>query len=78
MNDDLFRTKVNIPRFEFEFGYQKNAVMMGSCFVENIGSKLKSYKYKVDVNPFGVIYNPVSVCSSLRLLMKNENWLRMT
>tara|TARA_R110001583_G_scaffold7286_4_gene36319 strand:+ start:4669 stop:5661 length:993 start_codon:yes stop_codon:yes gene_type:complete len=72
MNDDLFRTKVNIPRSEFEFGYQKNAVMMGSCFVENIGSKLKSYKYKVDVNPFGVIYNPVSVCSSLRLLMEER------
>lgn len=72
MNDDLFRTKVNIPRSEFEFGYQKQAVMMGSCFVENIGAKLKSYKYHVDVNPFGVIYNPVSVCSSLRLLMEEK------
>jgi len=72
MNDDLFRTKVNIPRSEFEFGYQKQAVMMGSCFVENIGAKLKSYKYQVDVNPFGVIYNPVSVCSSLRLLMEEK------
>ena len=72
MNDDLFRTKVNIPRSEFEFGYQKNVVMMGSCFVENIGSKLKLNKYQVDVNPFGVIYNPVSVCNSLRLLMEEE------
>lgn len=72
MNNDLFRTKVNIPRSEFEFGYQKNAVMMGSCFVENIGSKLESNKYRVDVNPFGVIYNPVSVCSSLRLLIEEK------
>ena len=69
MNDDLFRTKVNIPRSEYKFGYQKNAMMLGSCFVENIGAKLKSYKYQVDVNPFGVIYNPVSVSNSLRLLM---------
>ncbi|MCZ4695616.1 GSCFA domain protein [Ancylomarina euxinus] len=75
MNDDLFRTKVNIPRSEFDFGYQKNAVMMGSCFVENIGAQLKSYKYQVDVNPFGVIYNPVSVCSSLRLLMEEKEFL---
>lgn len=72
MNDDMFRTKVKIPRSEFQFGYKKKAVMMGSCFVENIGSKLKSYKYQVDVNPFGVIYNPVSVCSSLRLLMEER------
>jgi len=75
MNDDLFRTKVNIPSSEFNFGYQKNAVMMGSCFVENIGSKLKSSKYQVDVNPFGVIYNPVSVCSSLRLLMEERDFV---
>ena len=75
MNDNLFRTKVNIPQFEFEFGYQKNAVMMGSCFVENIGSKLRLYKYQVDVNPFGVIYNPVSVCSSLRLLMEEREFV---
>ncbi|MDE5422208.1 GSCFA domain-containing protein [Ancylomarina sp. DW003] len=72
MNEDLFRTKVNIPKSEFDFGYQKKAMMMGSCFVENIGSKLKSYKYQVDVNPFGVIYNPVSVCSSLRILMEEK------
>ncbi|WP_372645856.1 GSCFA domain-containing protein [Ancylomarina sp.] len=75
MNDDLFRTKVSIPRSEFDFGYQKNAVMMGSCFVENIGAQLKSYKYQVDVNPFGVIYNPVSVCNSLRLLMEEKEFL---
>jgi len=72
MNDDLFRTKVNIPRSGFDFEYQKKAMMIGSCFVENIGSKLKSNKYQVDVNPFGVIYNPVSVCSSLRLLMEER------
>ena len=75
MNDDLFRTKVNITRSEFDFGYQKNAVMMGSCFVENIGAQLKSYKYQVDVNPFGVIYNPVSVCNSLRLLMEEKEFI---
>lgn len=72
MNEDLFRTKVNIPKSEFDFGYQKKAMMMGSCFVENMGSKLKSCKYPVGVNPFGVIYNPVSVCSSLRLLMEER------
>jgi len=75
MSDELFRTKVNIPKSEFDFGYQHKAVMMGSCFVENIGAKLKSFKYQVDVNPFGVIYNPVSVCSSLRLLMEGREFI---
>jgi len=75
MNDELFRTKVAIPKSKFEFGYKHKAVMMGSCFVENIGAKLKSFKYRADVNPFGVIYNPVSVCSSLRLLMEGREFV---
>lgn len=75
MNDELFRTKVIIPRSKFDFGYRHKAMMMGSCFVENIGAKLKSFKYQVDVNPFGVIYNPVSVCSSLRLLMEEREFI---
>jgi len=28
MNEDLFRTKVDIPKSEFEFGYQKKAMMI--------------------------------------------------
>jgi len=75
MNDELFRTKVNIPKSDFDFGYKKKAMLMGSCFVENIGARLSSYKYPVDVNPFGVIYNPVSVCSSLRLLMEEREFV---
>ncbi|RXQ93062.1 GSCFA domain protein [Ancylomarina salipaludis] len=75
MNDDLFRTKIEIPKSQFDFSYKHKALMMGSCFVENIGAKLKSVKYQVDVNPFGVIYNPVSVCSSLKLLMEEHQFV---
>ncbi|RZT92475.1 GSCFA family protein [Ancylomarina subtilis] len=75
MNDDLFRTKVEIPKSKFDFSYKHKALMMGSCFVENIGAKLKSVKYQIDVNPFGVIYNPVSVCSSLKLLMQERQFV---
>jgi hypothetical protein len=45
---------------------------MGSCFTENIGKKLQSLKFSVLVNPFGILYNPVSIAQSLFRLLKPE------
>lgn len=45
---------------------------MGSCFTENIGQKMADLKFPVDINPFGILYNPVSVASGIRILLKAE------
>lgn len=47
-------------------------LMMGSCFSENIGEYLKAYKFNVLVNPFGTIYNPVSIFKLLERSLKKE------
>lgn len=38
---------------------------MGSCFSDNIGNLLETNKLKVKVNPFGVIFNPISLVNLL-------------
>ncbi len=48
---------------------------IGSCFAENIGNKLLSNKYNVDINPFGVLYNPISVKNSIDILLDNYNFV---
>jgi hypothetical protein len=68
-----FRTHVQIPEVSFKIDHSAKMMMFGSCFSENIGSKLQQSKFNVDVNPFGILYNPMSVSSSLRrLLHKTE------
>ncbi|HBH05853.1 MAG TPA: GSCFA domain protein [Flavobacteriales bacterium] len=37
------------------------ALIIGSCFSEHIGKKLQSLKFNVRLNPFGIVYNPVSL-----------------
>src|SRR5690554_6241317 len=54
-----FQTEVKIPAFEWKTGYKGKMMLIGSCFTENIGNKLSALKYPVDVNPFGILYNPV-------------------
>lgn len=69
-----FRTKVKIQESKDKFGYNSKAIMLGSCFVENIGEKLCGYKFDCNVNPFGVIYNPISVGNSLKILLENKEF----
>lgn len=42
---------------------------IGSCFSDNIGKKLQQAFFQTAVNPFGVLYNPVSVAQSLNILV---------
>ncbi len=46
---------------------------MGSCFSENIGQKLLENKFETLINPFGVIFNPLSVIQLLNWVMEDKN-----
>lgn len=70
----IFRTIVEIPQFPWKIDYQKYSLFMGSCFVENIGGIMLEYKYNVDLNPFGILYNPISVANSLNILIKGKTF----
>lgn len=63
-----FRTKVELPKDDFCFGLDDRLLVMGSCFAEHIGQYLTSNKFRVEVNPFGVLYNPESIAEALDLL----------
>jgi hypothetical protein len=52
------------------------AVFIGSCFTEQIGQKLAECKFPVDVNPFGVIYNPWSVKNCLEVLIRGKEFTK--
>jgi hypothetical protein len=47
-------------------------MLMGSCFTENIGQKLLDQKFDVDMNPFGILYNPESISNSLKILLEKR------
>jgi hypothetical protein len=36
-------------------------VLIGSCFAENIGEKFEYFKFQNTINPFGIIFNPISI-----------------
>lgn len=42
--------------------------VLGSCFADNMGQKMADIGFDVCVNPFGTLYNPVSICNSVARL----------
>lgn len=69
-----FRTEVKIPDFRFKTGYAHKNMFLGSCFTENIGNRMAELKYPVDINPFGILYNPESVANSLKMLIDGKKF----
>ena len=49
-------------------------MMLGSCFTDNIGAQLKNYGFDVCINPFGTLYNPASILSSVKRLIDGQEF----
>lgn len=52
--------------------YNDKIIMLGSCFTDNIGRQLEDYGFDVCVNPFGTLYNPVSILRSIERLVSGK------
>ena len=63
-----FRTIANIANPVFKLRPCERVLFVGSCFADNIGKRFKEEKFRTKVNPFGVMYNPVSILHTVRKL----------
>ncbi len=61
-----FRTELIPSPLSHRFSLQTPLLSAGSCFAEHMGQKLARYRFSVLNNPFGVIFNPISLCENLR------------
>lgn len=57
----MFRTAIHPGKSHKSINLKDKIYLIGSCFSENIGEKLISGKFDAISNPFGTIYNPVSI-----------------
>ncbi|WP_154856808.1 GSCFA domain-containing protein [Cyclobacterium xiamenense] len=76
-----FRTEFTIDPCPEKVGHSGSLLTIGSCFSEAIGEKLLQSKFDVLANPFGVIYNPISIlelleCSLRETPLAEEHYLQ--
>ena len=65
-------TKVDIPATNFKIDYSSRLAFFGSCFADNISAQFAERKFKVMANPFGTVYNPISLASQVKAIAEGK------
>ena len=63
-----FFTKIDIPAADFKIDYESRIAFFGSCFADNISAQFAARKFDVFANPFGTVYNPLSIARQIRAI----------
>ena len=69
-----FTTLVELPKGLPPITHARQLLLLGSCFAENIGNLLKDNFFRCDINPFGILYNPLSVSEALRQILSGKTY----
>ena len=67
--NNVFRTILQPESSPFQINHQNRVLCMGSCFAEHIFERLNDLKFNTILNPFGIIFNPISIAKSLEIIL---------
>ena len=59
------QTILDIKPSEWKIGYEDKILMLGSCFSDEIGEQMRQRNLNVTCNPFGTLYNPLSIAQAI-------------
>lgn len=68
------QTRVEIPDSKIRVDYAKKLVFIGSCFAQNISGLFTRLKFDTLVNPFGIIYNPLSIQHMVECIVHQKKY----
>ncbi|MDC6365681.1 MULTISPECIES: GSCFA domain-containing protein [Flavobacteriaceae] len=55
------QTTIPLQNAGHQIDYGSKLLLLGSCFVENIGGKLNYYKFQQLQNPLGILFHPLAI-----------------
>ena len=69
-----FITYIDIPTTDLNIDHSTATMLLGSCFASRVGNRLQQHKFNVDVNPFGILYNPFSISGAIRRVLQRRGF----
>ena len=67
-----FRTDIPLLGSAIGISHDDRVLCVGSCFAEHIGGRLERLKFSCHVNPFGIVYNPISIAQTLGRVLSGQ------
>ena len=69
-----FRKSVELPIGEAEIRHSDQLLLIGSCFTENMGKIFSANKFRCLINPFGILYNPLSIAEAICQMLAHRQY----
>ena len=69
-------TEIKIQPIEQRIVYGDKLLFLGSCFADEIGNICKGLGFDALVNPYGVLFNPASICQSVERLESGKDFTK--
>ena len=69
-----FFTKIDISVSEWPIDYNSHVAFFGSCFADNVSAQFAARKFKVLTNPFGTVYNPLSIAMQIKAIANGKKF----
>ena len=66
------QTLIPLKQVENQIHIDSQLLLVGSCFVENIGRKLIDFKFKSVVNPFGILFHPKVIARTFEYAVNDK------
>jgi hypothetical protein len=67
-----FRTELPNLKYPFQISYTDSVLLLGSCFSAHIGAFLIEHRFQALSNPFGTLFNPVSIANAIKMTLNPE------
>ncbi len=64
-----FRTEISLTPLAEGIDHSAKIFALGSCFAERVSERLLRAKLSVTTNPFGVLFNPLSIAAAIERLV---------
>ena len=64
----ILQTEIKIQPLEQTITYGDGLLFLGSCFADEVGALCRGMGFNALVNPFGVLYNPISIANAVHRL----------
>lgn len=74
MSSVKFKLNLTPQKSNNLINYSDSLFLVGSCFTENMGAKLKHHLFSVYENSHGILFNPISVCNALEDCIQQKKY----
>ncbi len=71
------KLQLSNPEFlpSYKIQHTDKLFFIGSCFAENLSHYFEVRKFNVQKNPFGILYNPISLANCIEHIVQQKNYL---